>query len=438
MTDAVAPPPTAPTYRQAARLWLKVGLISFGGPAAQIAILQEELVEQRRWVDQREFLTALNFCMLLPGPEAQQLATYIGLKLHGLKGALTAGILFVAPGALVLYGLAWLAAAHGAWPPLAAIFKGLLPVVVALVAHAVWRIGGRILKTPLALGLAIAAFLGLQVLHIGFPWIIAAAALAGALAGHLGWPLGAGRHGAAPAATGGTVSVAWRSTAWRAGRLALIFTGLWAVPVGLTVLVFGAHPFADVGLFFTKAAFVTFGGAYAVLPYVAAAGVSQYGWLSNAQMAQGLALAETTPGPLIMVTQFVGFFAGWNAALTGQAGGLSPLAAASIAAVLTTWVTFLPCFFFILAGAPVVERLQNEPRAAAALAGVTAAVVGVIATLALTIGKLAFLPAGSVDGGAILVALIAFAALVRWKVNTLWLVAGGAAFGLIRLAAGFQ
>ena len=434
---AIDHPAAPPTFRQAAGLWLKVGLISFGGPAAQIAILQEELVEQRRWIDQRTFLTALNFCMLLPGPEAQQLATYIGLKLHGLKGALTAGIFFVAPGALVLYGLAWLAAAHGTWPPLAAIFKGLLPVVVALVAHAVWRIGGRTLKTPLSLALAASAFTALQVLHVGFPWIILAAAVVGALAGHYGWRLGAGVH-AAPAAAGQPAAPSpWRSIAWRAARLSLIFAVLWAVPVGLTVLAFGSHPFADVGLLFTRAAFVTFGGAYAVLPYVAAAGVSQYGWLSSAQMAQGLALAETTPGPLIMVTQFVGFFAGWNAALAGHAGGLTPLAAASIAAALTTWVTFLPCFFFILAGAPLVERLQNERRAAAALAGITAAVVGVIATLGLTIGTVAFLSGGRLDVAAVIVALAAFAALVRWKVNTLWLVAAGAGFGLVRLATGF-
>jgi len=432
-----AEPPPRPTFRQAAGLWLKVGLISFGGPAAQIAILQEEVVERRRWIDQPSFLTALNFCMLLPGPEAQQLATFIGLKLHGLKGALVAGVLFVVPGALVLFALAWLAAAHGTWPPLAATFMGLLPVVAALVAHAVWRIGARTLRTPVAWGLAVGAFLALEVLHVPFPMIVAGAALLGGVAGHYGWKIAPGGHGAGTPDRVETAQASWTSVAWRAAGLALVFVLLWAGPVLLVVSLFGNAPFRDVSLFFTKAAFVTFGGAYAVLPYVAHAGVDQYGWLSTAQMAQGLALAETTPGPLILVTQFVGFFAGWNSALAGQAGGLSPLAAASLAAVLTTWVTFLPCFFFILAGAPMVDRLQREPRAAGALSAITAAVVGVIATLGVVIGSLAFLPAGRPDMLAIGVGLAAFTALVRWKVNTLWLVAGGAVFGLLRLASGF-
>ena len=431
-----AEPPPRPTFRQAAGLWLKVGLISFGGPAAQIAILQEEVVERRRWIDQPSFLTALNFCMLLPGPEAQLLATFIGLKLHGLKGALVAGVLFVIPGALVLFALAWLAAAHGTWPPLAAMFRGLLPVVAALVAHAVWRIGTRTLRTPVAWVLAVGAFLALEVLHGPFPMIVAGAALVGGVAGQYGWKIAPGGHGAGATDRVGTVLASWTSVAWRAARLALVFALLWAGPVLLVISLFGAAPFKDVSLFFTKAAFVTFGGAYAVLPYVAHAGVDQYGWLSTAQMAQGLALAETTPGPLILVTQFVGFFAGWNGALAGQAGGLSPLAAASLAAGLTTWVTFLPCFFFILAGAPIVDRLQHEPRATGALSAITSAVVGVIATLGVVIGSLAFLPAGRPDMLAIGVGLAAFAALVRWKVNTLWLVAGGAVFGLLRLASG--
>ncbi len=435
MTAEGGPAP-APSFREAAGLWLKVGLISFGGPAAQIAILQEEVVERRRWIDQRTFLTALNFCMLLPGPEAQQLATFIGLKLHGLKGALTAGILFVVPGALVLFGLAWLAAAHGSWPPIAAIFKGLLPVVAALVAHAVWRIGGRTLKSPIAWALALGAFVALQILHIGFPWIVLAAGLVGGVGGHFGWKIAPAGHGSAAEAAP-PPPVRWKAAGLRALLLLVVFGLLWAAPFGLILLTAGDHPFKDVGLFFTKAAFVTFGGAYAVLPYVAQTSVEHYGWLSTPQMAQGLALAETTPGPLILVTQFVGFFAGWNSALAGNAGGLSPLAAASLAAALTTWMTFLPCFFFILAGAPIVDRLQHEPRAAGALSAITAAVVGVIATLGIVIGRLAFLPGGSADLAAILVGLLAFAALVRWKVNTLWLIAAGAAFGLARLALRF-
>jgi chromate transporter len=422
-----------PTFREALKLWAKVGFISFGGPAAQIAILQEELVERRGWIDQRTFLTALNFCMLLPGPEAQQLATFVGFRLHGVKGALAAGLLFILPGSLILFGLAWLAAAHGQWPPIAAVFKGLLPVVAALVAHAVWRIGGRILKTPAAWALAAGAFVALQILHLGFPWIILAAALIGAVAGHRGWSLGAGHGVAEPSAES---PLNWTGLLLRTLKLAALFATLWAAPFALIILVFGAEPFQAVGLFFTKAAFVTFGGAYAVLPYVAQVSVDQYGWLSQAQMAQGLALAETTPGPLILVTQFVGFFAGWNAALGGQAGGLAPLPAAALAAGLTTWTTFLPCFFFILAGAPVIDRLQKDPRAAGALQAITAAVVGVIATLAVVVGKLAFLPGGHIDLLAILVAIASFIALARWKTNTLWLIAGGAIFGLGRLLIG--
>ena len=425
-----AEPPAKPAFLDAARVWLKIGLISFGGPAGQIAILHEELVDRRRWIGEREFLTALNFCMLLPGPEAQQLATYLGLKLHGLRGALTAGLLFVLPGAAVLFALAWLAAAHGDWPPLQAAFKGMLPIVVALVASAVWRIGVRTLKTPAAWILALAAFAGLGLAGIGFPWIIGAALVIGVIADRLGRPIAPPAQpldavaGRAPAPPGGY-----------AGRLALLtalFALLWAAPVGLVLLTAGPRPFTDVAVFFTQAAFVTFGGAYAVLPFVAQGAVAHYAWLTRAEMVHGLALAETTPGPLILVTQYVGFFAGWNAALAGHAGGLTPLAAGAIAAGLTTWVTFLPCFYFVLVGAPVVERLAGARWAHAALSGVTAAVVGVIATLALTIAHEAFLGAGRLDILAIAVALAAFVAAWRFKVGALWLVAAGAAYGVAR------
>ena len=424
---AVAPP----RFADAVGLWLKVGLISFGGPAGQIAILHEELVDRRRWIDDRAFLTALNFCMLLPGPEAQQLATYLGLKLHGLKGALAAGGLFVLPGAVVLFALAWLAAAHGDWPPLQAAFKGMLPIVVALVAHAVWRIGSRTLKTPAAWILAVAAFIGLALAGIAFPWIIGAALLIGLIADRMGWPIAPAAHPAPSDAA--PPPVQGRRAALRFATYTAIFGLLWALPVGAVLALAGPKPFADVALFFTEAAFVTFGGAYAVLPFVAQGAVAHYVWLSRAEMVHGLALAETTPGPLILVTQYVGFFAGWNAALAGHAGGLSPLAAGSIAAALTTWVTFLPCFYFVLVGAPLVERLARDRRAHAALSGVTAAVVGVIATLAVIIAREAFLPKGGVDFIAIVVALAAFLAAQRFKVGALWLVAGGAAYGIGRM-----
>jgi chromate transporter len=415
----------SPSFGEAVRLWLRVGLISFGGPAAQIAILHEELVERRRWVDERAFLTALNFCMLLPGPEAQQLATYMGLKLHGLRGAIAAGVLFVMPGAGVLFALAWLAAAQADWPPLRAMFTGMLPIVVALVAHAVWRIGSRTLKSPMAWALALGAFVGLGLLKIAFPWIIGAALAIGVIGD---------RFAADPdAAPPRPEPVAWRRVLRRIAIHTVVFAGLWAAPVWAVLAWAGPKPFADVAGFFTQAAFVTFGGAYAVLPFVAQAAVDHYGWLSRPEMVHGLALAETTPGPLILVTQYVGFFAGWNAALAGGAGGLSPLAAASLAAALTTWVTFLPCFYFILVGAPLVDRLAGDRRAHAALSAVSAAVVGVIATLALLIAREAFLPLGQLDLVAVAVALAAFVAAWRFKVAPLWLVAAGAAYGLARL-----
>jgi chromate transporter len=429
--EATAAP--LPRFAEAVGLWLKVGLISFGGPAGQIAILHEELVDRRRWIDERSFLTALNFCMLLPGPEAQQLATYLGLKLHGLKGALAAGGLFVLPGAVVLFALAWLAAAHGDWPPLQAAFKGMLPIVVALVAHAVWRIGTRTLKTPAAWALAFAAFIGLGLAAIPFPWIIGAALVIGLIADHLGWPIAPAAHPVPVGADAAAAPASARRTALRFAIYTAIFGLLWAAPVGAVLALAGPKPFTDVALFFTEAAFVTFGGAYAVLPFVAQGAVAHYAWLSRAEMVHGLALAETTPGPLILVTQYVGFFAGWNAALAGHAGGLSPLAAGSVAAALTTWVTFLPCFYFVLVGAPLVERLARDRRAHAALSGVTAAVVGVIATLAVIIAREAFLPKGGVDFIAIIVALAGFVAAQRFKVGALWLVAAGAAYGVLRM-----
>jgi chromate transporter len=431
VSEPSAPPPS---FTDALWLWLKVGLISFGGPAGQIAILHEELVTRRRWIDEHGFSVALNFCMLLPGPEAQQLATYLGLKLHGLRGALAAGLLFVLPGACVLFALAWLAAAHGSFPPLQAAFKGMLPIVVALVAAATVRIGQRTLKTPLAWALALGAFAGLGLAGIGFPWIIGAALLIGLLADRFGLVVAPAAHApsAADAASEPEPPLRLGAVLRRFAVCTVVFGALWAAPVGLALATAGPRPFADVAVFFTQAAFVTFGGAYAVLPFVAQGAVAHYGWLSRAEMVHGLALAETTPGPLILVTQYVGFFAGWNAAVAGHAGGLSPLAAGALAALITTWVTFLPCFYFVLVGAPLVERLARNRQAHSALSAVTAAVVGVIATLALAISREAFFPAGAFDPLAIAVAIAAFAATARFKVSALWLVAAGAAYGVIR------
>ncbi|MBP7336520.1 chromate efflux transporter [Niveispirillum sp.] len=419
-----------PGFGEALRFWFWLGCVSFGGPAGQIALMQQELVDKRRWIDNTRFLHGLNFAMLLPGPEAQQLATYVGWRLHGTPGGLVAGGLFVLPGALVLLGLSWLAAEHGDLAWVAALFDGVKPVVIAIIAASVWRLGRRTLKGPAPLMLALIAFLGLYLGHLPFPVLIAGAALIGYLAAKAGKPL------FAPAGHGVTDDFvpddrpADRS-AKRLLRLSLLFAALLLVPVVAIVLLLGRQPWADIADLFTTSAFVTFGGAYAVLPFIAERAVETYHWLTPADMVNGLALAESTPGPLILVTQYVGFFAGWN-----HPGGLSPLAAGITGAVLTTYVTFLPCFFFIFAGAPYVEALIHNRAAAGALAAITAAVVGVILNLGVVLGEAVILPGGRVDWVALLVAAIALIAMLRFKLAVHWLVLAGAAFGLLRMAVG--
>ena len=412
-----------PTFSEAVRFWAKLGFISFGGPAGQIAIMQHELVDHRRWIAQQPFLQALNFCMLLPGPEAQQLATYIGWKLHGVKGALAAGILFVLPGALILYGLAWIAAAHGDAAPVAAVFAGLKPVVVALVLHAVWRIGRKTITSPMAGALAVTAFIAVEFGQIPFPLVVLSAGLVGwFVARRSSSETVAARPEPSPAPHSGP-------SPWlRVLGLLLVYIVLLVVPVGAVVAIAGPEPFLALGRFFTQAAFVTFGGAYAVLPYVADAAVNHFHWLSPDEMINGLALAETTPGPLILVLQYVGFFAGWNAS-----GALSPLTAATLGALVTTYATFLPSIFLILIGAPYVERIARVKTAAGALSAITAAVVGAIATLAVFFAReVIFTDDGGIDGIAVLAALIAFAVLVRFKISLHWVVLAGAVFGLLR------
>lgn len=397
--------------------WLRLGLISFGGPAGQIAMMQSELVDRRGWIDQRRFLNALNFCMLLPGPEAQQLATYVGWRLHGVRGGLAAGVLFVLPGALVLWALAYVAAAHGGVPIVAAVFEGIKPVVVAIILAALLRIGRRTLTGWLPACLALAAFAAIQGFGVAFPIIVLVAALIGLAAERLGLASLAGTSDAAAPAP-----VRHRS---RLVLLTAIFAALWALPVLGVIAWLGVEPFTDIAVLFTKAAFVTFGGAYAVLPYIADAAVNTYGWLSPDDMVRGLALAETTPGPLILVTQFVGFFAGWNAP-----GDLAPALAGGAAAWLTVYVTFLPCFLFIFAGAPYVERLGRNRFARAALVAVTAAVVGVILNLAVFLGRAVFVLAdGSIDWRAGVMAATALFVLVRWNPGVHWVVLAGAVIG---------
>ncbi|OYQ32672.1 chromate transporter [Niveispirillum lacus] len=419
-----------PGFGEALRFWFWLGCVSFGGPAGQIALMQQELVDKRRWIDSTRFLHGLNFAMLLPGPEAQQLATYIGWRLHGTLGGLVAGGLFVLPGALVLLGLSWLAAEHGDLAWVAALFDGVKPVVIAIIAASVWRLGRRTLKGPAPLLLALVAFLGLYLGHLPFPALIAGAALIGYLAAKAGKPV------FAPVGHGVTDDfVPDDQQADRSGkrllRLSMLFAGLLLVPVIGVVLLLGQKPWADIADLFTTSAFVTFGGAYAVLPFIAERAVETYQWLTPADMVNGLALAESTPGPLILVTQYVGFFAGWN-----QPGDLSPGLAGVIGAVLTTYVTFLPCFFFIFAGAPYVEALIHNRAAAGALAAITAAVVGVILNLGVVLGEAVILTGGRVNWVALFVAAIALIALLRFNLAVHWLVLAGAAFGLARMAIG--
>jgi chromate transporter len=371
-------------FRIALKAWFLISLQTFGGPAGQIAVMQRTLVDERRWIGQQRFLHALNYCMLLPGPEAQQLAIYIGWLLNGVRGGLAAGILFVIPGVIALLVLSIVYVAFGDTTIVTALFAGLAPAVVAIVAQAVHRVGKRALSHPLLIALAAAAFLALALFGIAFPIVIAAAAIAGWAIGH--WKPGAlktGGHGAAddgPAPLIADDALHHESPSGRrAARIIAIGLILWAAAVLAVLLWTGMDSTLTAqGLFFSGTAVVTFGGAYAVLAYVAQRAVEHYAWLSAGDMAKGLALAETTPGPLIMVVQFVAFLGAYN-----HPGDLNPWAAGVLGALLTTWVTFVPCFLFIFLGAPYIERLRDNRKLSAALTGITAAVVGVIANLAL-------------------------------------------------------
>jgi chromate transporter len=385
--DSTQDAPPAPRQdvlplREATRTWFAISLQTFGGPAGQIAVMQRVLVEEKRWIGQRRFLFALSYCTLLPGPEAQQLATYIGWLLNGARGALIAGTLFVLPGVVALLGLSGLYVAYGDTTLVQSLFLGLAPAVVAIVAQAVVKVSRRGLTHPSLVALAIASFLALTFVAVPFPAVVLGA-------GVLGWLLGRWRPGlmelrSAPSDGGPAPLIsddALHAEPPSARRGALVLAlGLivWTGPVLAAALMFGpSSVFVDQGLFFSGAALVTFGGAYAVLAFVAQQAVNVYGWLSPGEMVRGLALAETTPGPLIMVVQFVAFLGAFR-----DPGGLDPWLAAVLGALLTTWVTFVPCFLFILLGAPYVERLRHNRSLASALTGVTAAVVGVIANLA--------------------------------------------------------
>ena len=440
--------PSHPTLASASRFWLRLGLVSFGGPAGQIALLHRELVEQRCWLSERRYLHALNYCMLLPGPEATQLATYLGWLLHGVPGGLIAGGLFLAPSVLVHTALATVYALWGQLPLLAAVFAVLKPAVLAIVIVAAWRVGQRTLHTPLLQGLAAAAFAALALLRLPYPLVVALAALAGGLAGRLAphWiqrprsTLVVGSEGGStmqqaasqPAAVhdDDTPTPPHAQPSRRQLALALLAWGL-ATLLPLAVLVLWGGwdgTLATMARFFSRVALLSFGGAYAVLPYVTQGAVDSFGWLTASQMVDGLALGETTPGPLIMVVAFVGFMGGWHSGLDGTAASWP---AALAATLVTVWFTFVPSFGFILAGAPLVEATREDLRLGAPLTAITAAVVGVIASLAAFFAGPVLWPAGSWSPDAALVLTLALVAQLKLGFSVLQVIAAAAVGGVV-------
>lgn len=381
---------TVPSFLTAVGVWLKIGLLSFGGPAGQIALMHRLVVEEKKWVDEHRFLHALNYCMLLPGPEAQQLSIYVGWLLHGVRGGLAAGILFVLPGALVILLLSALYAGYGELLAVQSVFFGVKAAVLAVVIGAVHKLAGKVLKNGQMMAIAICSFIAIFFLGLPFPAIVATAAIVGFIGGIIRPATFAilGTH-TANAAEEGSADVRNRTGVpdgsnglIQATRTAAICLTLWLAPVALLAIFLGPHNvFTQEAVFFSKMAVVTFGGAYAVLAYIAQAAVETYGWLMPGEMLDGLGLAETTPGPLILVTQFVGFLGAFR-----NPGGLAPLLAGTLGAVLTLWVTFVPCFLWIFLGAPYIERLRQNIRLTAALSAVTAAVVGVVLNLAIWFG----------------------------------------------------
>ncbi|MDP3342324.1 chromate efflux transporter [Frigidibacter sp.] len=440
-----------PTLGEAARVWARIAALSFGGPAGQIAVMHRILVEEKRWIGDGRFLHALNFCMLLPGPEAQQLATYIGWLMHGVRGALIAGLLFILPGVLAIMALSWVYAVWGDVGFVSALFFGLKAAVLAIVLQAVVRVGKRALKNRAMQAIAAASFAAIFAFGAPFPLIVAVAALvgwAGAKAGLAGFQ-GGGGHGAVGRAhvddaasllgeEHGDLTGAKRAGAFRAGAAALV---LWLAPVAALLLLAPGSVFADIATFFSKLAVLTFGGAYAVLAWVAQEAVGTYGWLAPGEMLDGLGMAETTPGPLIMVLQFVGFMGAFR-----EAGWAAPLIAGSLGGLLATWVTFAPCFAWIFLGAPFMERLRSNNALSAALTAVTAAVVGVILNLALWFAihviwrEVVRIDAGplsmelpvlaSVDWAAAALSVLALVAVFRLKLGMTTVLGGAAALGL--------
>ena len=445
--DTIEPPAHGVSFREATRFWIKLGFINFGGPTGQIAIMHDELVERRRWISNARFLHALNYCMLLPGPEAQQLAIYVGWLLHKVKGGIVAGVAFVVPAFFFILGLSYVYVVYGEIPWVTGVFYGLSAAVVGIVAAAVIRIGKKALGNPVMYLIAAAAFVAIFLLHVPFPLIVITAGLIGLLAGPR-WPATftvAQEHAGEESAISDRGS-AGEHTHLKLGRslLALVIgLTVWFVPLLLVAAWAGrGSTLSQQAWFFSKAAVVTFGGAYAVLAYINQAAVTQYGWLSAGQMVTGLGLAESTPGPLIMVTEFVGFVGAYQ-----HPGGTDPLVAGLVGAAVATWATFAPCFLWIFLGAPFIEQLRGQTRLSTGLTTITAAIVGVVLNLALwfaintlfntvrdvnAFGGLVPVPVwSSVDWFAVAVASVAFVGLWRYRWNVVLVVAASAVAGLM-------
>jgi chromate transporter len=438
MTTAEHSRPSVP-FSATLAVWIKIGLLSFGGPTGQIALMHRELVERRRWISDSRFLHALNFCMILPGPEAQQLAIYTGWLLQRTLGAVIAGVLFVLPGAMLIGAIAYAYMAFGDVPVMEAIFYGLKSAVLAVVAAAVIRMGVKILRNAVLWVIAACAFVGIFFLNLPFPLIVLSALAFGFVGSTLRpqWFGANGGHGS-QGETGtkedgdylisDTTAVAARPATGKTIRTVVVWTLIWTAPLLVALVFLGrGHLLTEQALFFARAALVTFGGAYAVLPYVAQQAVETHGWITATQMVDGLGLAETTPGPLILVLQFVGFVGGWQ-----NPGALSPLVMALLAASITTWRTFVPGFLFILAGAPYVESTRGHLRLKTALTAVTAAVIGIVLNLAVWFGWHVFwIEDTGLDYLSLVLAIAFFFLIQKWKIDVLWVVLTGAACGLI-------
>ena len=448
MTDTTVEPaqPAPVSLSEAFRYWLKLGFVSFGGPAGQISMMHTELVERRRWISEHRFLHALNYTMVLPGPEAQQLATYIGWLMHGTLGGIMAGVLFVLPSLAILIALTWIYLVYGDVPAIAGVLYGIKPAVTAIVVFAAYRIGSRALRNGVLWSMAVAAFIAIFAMNVPFPYIVLAAGFIGFVGGRVapGKFKAGGGHGASEKSFGPaliddhTPAPSWARFNWRS-TISHVAVGLtiWVLLEGFLYLRYGWHgPLTQMGWFFSKAALVTFGGAYAVLPYVYQGGVDHYAWLTGTQMIDGLALGETTPGPLIMVVAFVGFVGGWTKGIFGPDSlALAGVAGASVA----TAFTFLPSFLFILVGGPAVEATRHDVKFTAPLTGITAAVVGVVLNLAVFFAWHVLWPeateaepfTGRFEWFSLLITAAAFVALWRFKVGVMPVIAACAAAGII-------